>query len=58
MKLVYTRLKHGNKNLERGTDKFNQNWKVDIPAIQSRFPLNTLVLNLNCKFKNKEHSCL
>ena len=57
MKLVYTRLEHENKNLERGTGKFNQNWKEDIPTIQSRFPLSTLVLNPNCKFNNKEHNC-
>ena len=43
---------------KRGTGKFNQNWKVDIPTIQSRFPLNILVLNPNSNFKNKEHSCL
>ena len=58
MKLVYTRLEHGNKSQERGTDKFNQNWNEDIPTIRSRFPLSILVLNPNSKFKNKEHNCL
>ena len=42
MKLVYTKLEHGNKNKERGTGKLNRNWNEDIPTIQSRFPLSTL----------------
>ena len=58
MKLVYTRQEHGNKNQERGIGKFNQNWNEDIPTVQSRFPLSTLVLNPNSKFNNKEHNCL